>query len=122
MVIVGIAVHVPYPENSIPVSLSSVIIARAVTVTGHTQFSVIVGGVVLEYLVPGSVIFRLSLKLVGSNWSVAIAFEVGGSMLKVGIFVHFPLNVMLTSLPFSIFEVADKPSGQTPPVLVISGA
>lgn len=53
---------------------------------------------------------------------MAIAFEVGGSILIVGIFVHTPSNVISTNVPFSIFDVAKSPLSHVPPVLVISGA
>ena len=102
--------------------MSPVITACAVTVFGHAVLSVTVGGVALEYLEPHSLIFRLFLKLDGSNWSVAIAFEVGGSMLIVGILVQTPSNVMSINVPFSIFDVAKSPPSHVPPVLVISGA
>lgn len=53
--------------------------------------------------------------------SVAVALDLGASMLKVGSVVHVPSSVMLSRVPFIILEVADKPFKHDHPVDVIFG-
>lgn len=56
-----------------------------------------------------------------SSLSIAVAFDVGGGMTKVGRVVHVRQNVISVSVPFVILVVAVSPAAQLPPVEVILG-
>jgi len=56
-----------------------------------------------------------------SAFRVTVALDLGASIEKVGRVVHVPKKVMLSRVPFVIFDVAESPFGQLHPVDVIFG-
>jgi len=63
----------------------------------------------------------LSVLRVRSALRVAVAFDVGAGMVKVGRVAQVPERIISSSVPFTILVVAVNPFGQDHPVDVIFG-